>query len=61
MNKPVYIGLTILQINKIIMLELCYDYVKTKFGEKAKLCYIDKDSFIVYMNTKYLRRHCKRC
>ena len=52
MNKPVYLGLSILEISKIVMYEFWYYYVKLKYGEKAKLCYIDTDSFIVYIKTK---------
>ena len=33
------------------MYEFWYDYVKAKYGEKAKLCYLDTDSFIVYIKT----------
>ena len=33
------------------MYEFCYDNVKPKYGEKAKLCYMDTDSFIVYIKT----------
>ena len=33
------------------MYEFCYDNVKQKYGEKVKLCYIDTDSFIVYLRT----------
>ena len=51
MNKSVYLGLSILELDKILMYEFCYDYVKLKYGEKAKLCYIDTGSFIVYMKT----------
>ena len=43
MNKPVYLGLYILKINKILMYDFWYDYVKTKYEEKAKLCDRDKD------------------
>ena len=49
MNKPVYLGLSILELSKILMYEFWYDYVKPKYGEKAKLCYMDTDSFIVYI------------
>ena len=47
MNKPVYLGL----LSKILMYELCYNYVKPKYVEKAKLCYMDADSFIAYIKT----------
>ena len=40
------------RLNKILMYEFCYDYVKQKYGEKkARLCYIDTDSFIAYIKT----------
>ena len=51
MNKPVHLGLSILELSKILMHEFWYDYVKPKYGEKAKLCYMDTDSFIVYIKT----------
>ena len=38
MNKRVYLGLSILELSKILMYEFWYDYVKPKYGEKAKLC-----------------------
>ena len=54
MNKPVQLGLSILKLYKILMYEFWYDYVKLKYGEKVKLCYMDRDSFIVYMKTDYI-------
>ena len=51
MNKPVYLGLSILELSKVLMHEFWYDYVKPKYGEKAKLCYMDTGSFIVYIKT----------
>ena len=51
MNKPVYLGLSILELSKILMYEFWYDYVKPKYGENAKLCYMDTDSFIVHVKT----------
>ena len=38
MNKPVYLGLSILKLSKIVMYEFCCGYIKPKCGEKAKLC-----------------------
>ena len=51
MNKPVYLGLSILNISKTVMYEFWHDYVKLKYGENAKLCYMDTASFIVYVKT----------
>ena len=58
MNKPVYLGLSILELSEIVMYEFWYDYVKPKDREKTKLCYIDTDSFIVYIKANGI---CRRC
>ena len=52
MNKPAQLGLSILELSKIVMYEFWYDYGKRKHGQKSKLCYMDTDSFIVYIKTK---------
>ena len=54
MNKPVYLGTSTIDLSKTVMYEFWYDYVKSKHGEKAKGCYLDTDSFIVYMKTDYI-------
>ena len=41
MNKSVYLGLSVRKLSKILMYEFWYDYVKLKYGEKVKLCYMD--------------------
>ena len=51
MNKPIYLGLSILDISKITMYEFWYDYVKIKYEDKARLCYMDTDSFVVNIKT----------
>ena len=52
MNKPVYLGQAILDISKTLMYEFWYDYIKPKYGDKARLCYMDTDSFIMYIKTE---------
>ena len=52
MNKPVYLGLAILEISEIVIHMFWYDYVQCKYGEKAKLCYMDTGSFTIYLITK---------
>ena len=40
MNKPIYLGLSILEISKILMYEFWYDYMKPKYNDNVGLCYI---------------------
>ena len=47
MNKPVYLDQAILDIIKTLMYKLWYDYIKLKYGDNARLCYMDTDSFII--------------
>ena len=57
MNKPVYLGLSMVRykckilISKILMYGFWYDYVKTKYDENVKLCHIYTDSFIFHVKT----------
>ena len=46
-NKSVHLGMSILDIRKTLMYEFWYDYVKPKYKDKAKLCYVDTDSFVI--------------
>ena len=52
MNKPIYLGLSMLDISKITMYEFWYDFIKSKYGSKAKLCYMDTGSFIINVKTE---------
>ena len=47
MNRPIYLGQEILDISKTLMYEFWYDYIKPKYGDKARLCYMDTDSFYI--------------
>ena len=52
LNKPIYLGLSILEISKITMYEFSYDYMKKKYGDMVKLCYMDTDSLVMNIKTK---------
>ena len=52
MNKAIYLGMSILDISKTLMHKFWYDYFKTKYGDRAKLCYTDTDSFIINIITE---------
>ena len=52
MNKPIYLGQAILDISKTLMYEFWYDYIKPRYGDKASLCNMDTDSFVMYIKTK---------
>ena len=52
MNKPIYLGLSILEISKTTMYEFWYDYMKKKYGDTVKLCYTDTDSLVMTIKTK---------
>ena len=51
MNKPNYLGLSILEISKTLMYEFWYDHMKAKYNDNVKLCYMDTDSFIMNIKT----------
>ena len=53
MNKPVYQGLLILEISKTLMYEFWYDYIKPRYQNNAKLCYMHTDSFVIQTQDVY--------
>ena len=52
MNKPIYFGMSILDINKTLMYEFWFEYIKPKYQGKAKLCCMDTGSFVIYNKTE---------
>ena len=51
MNKPIAVGQAILDISKTLMYEFWYDYLKPKYQDNIKLCYMDTDSFRIQIET----------
>ena len=52
MNKPIYLGMSILDISKTLMYEFWYDYIEPKYQGRARLSYIDTDSFVIHIKTE---------
>ena len=52
MNKPVYLGMSILEFSKTLMYEFWYDFVKPKYQNNAKIWHMDTDNFIIHIKLK---------
>src|SRR5277367_5505098 len=52
LNKPIIVGASVLGLSKLLMYQFWYGYVKEKYGDKAKLGYMDTDSFIFQTETE---------
>ena len=51
MNKPIYLGMSILDISETLMYEFWYDYIKPKYGDREGPCHMDTDSFAIFSKT----------
>ena len=52
MNKPIYLGMSILDTSKTLIYGFWYYYIKPKYQHKAKICYMDTGSFIIHIKTE---------
>ena len=52
MNEPVYLGLSILEIRKRLIYKFWREYMKPKYVDNVKLCYMDANSFITHIKTE---------
>ena len=51
-TKRLYLGMPVLDVSEILMYEFWYGSIKTKYGDRARFCYADTDSFVIYIKTK---------
>lgn len=49
-NKPIYVGLSILEISKILMYDFHYNHMKKHYNDKIELLYMDTGKVINYFN-----------
>ena len=52
MNKSIYLGMSVPDLSKTLMHEFWYDYINPKYQDRAKLCYIDTESFVIHIKTE---------
>ena len=61
MDKPIYLGFSVLELSKLLMYETYYDKLQPYFGqEKIQLHYMDTDSFVLSVNTKDIIKDLKK-
>ena len=58
LNKPIYTGLTVLDLSKLLMYEFYYDRLKPKYGDNCRLLYTDTDSLIMEVTTEDVYKDC---
>ena len=61
MNKPVYVGMSVLDISKTLMYKFWWDFIKPKYLDRTKLCYTYWYLYYSYYNWRFFWRHCWWC
>ena len=52
LNKPIYVGMSVLDLSKWLMYDFYYNHIKMKYTDRVHLCYTDTDSVIVHIQTE---------
>ena len=52
LNKPVYMGMCILELSKVLMYEFHYDYIKNRYSNNSRLLFSDTDNLMYEIETE---------